>query len=226
MFIIGHSLRILPQWILILLSIQILSSCATTRFAPRPSSEAALGPAGILTVYKEGMIVNAVATSTPYNLGNRITTFQVTLVNPNEYNIDFYPKEYILWDQHGRQHFALGRDAMSEAAYAGSASSMHFGLGVGYGYYHPFHHPWNYGFYGYDPYYPRRYYQGLIANALPMKPITIYPHSTVTGNVYFAVPPRRLHQVSLVINRFTAPPNDPVILPGVISYMFDFNVFH
>lgn len=201
----------------------LFSACATPRFMPLSTPESRISPNGeILTVEKAGLIVNARHIETPYSL-RRITTFEITLVNPNDREVDFYPKEFLLWDQNNRQYSALRSEALTEAALAGVSYAPAFQWGFGYGYYHHYHDPWRWGFYGYDPY-PYRSYEGLIAKALPMKPIAIFPRATVTGNVYFPVSAGRLRSVQLAILRFDGPPREIQNLPPEISYIFEFAV--
>ena len=52
----------------------------------------------------------------------------------------------------------------------------------------------------------RRSSPGVLEHSLPLQPITILPHATVEGQVYFAVAPRTLRSVQMRITRLSPGP--------------------
>ncbi len=175
----------------------------------------------MLSVEKEGLIISVGHRDTSHDMGNRLTTFEVVIVNPNSYEVDFIPRDFILLNEYGRQYFPLSERAMTEASsYRPYYVPVHFGFGYGF-----HHHPWSLGFHHYyDPFPSPRVYHSLISKALPLNPITIYPNSTVRGYLYYPVAPSRLRSAELKILRFTRMPANNRDLPPVIEYNFRFHV--
>lgn len=205
----------------------LLTGCATTKMTARPSEGATTTPNGTFSIVgQEGVVISAAYTTTPYKIKG-ITTFFVEVFNNTANTIEFLPKPYLLFDQSGSQYLAMGPNAISEAASSGSYRNGYYSFGFGYGPYGTFHsHSLMYGYPGYyEPYYfTGRKYQGMIAKALPVRPITIHPHAKISGNVYFAVNPKSLQTAELVITRMAQMPHTNEPPPRDIEYRFPFDV--
>ncbi|RJP18291.1 MAG: hypothetical protein C4527_29270 [Candidatus Omnitrophota bacterium] len=179
------------------------------------------------TISQGGLAVSVAQAKTPYDLDRRLTAFDVTLINQTDQDLEFIPKDVVLFDQVNRQFFALGPNAIYEAAVAGRDYVGHVGLGFGY---HHFHRGYGFGYYApvwIDPWpvYSSRPYQALIAKALPIRPIVIYPRSMVSGSVYFGIAGKGLQSVHLSISRFTSRPTPENPHPPELTYLFPFNVY-
>ncbi len=216
--------------IIVLLILPLFASCASIQMAAVPEPGVTVSPDGSMaSASKEGMAISVAKAETPHNLDKRLTTFNVTIINQTDQNYEFIPKEFVLFDQMNRQFLALGPDALVEAAVTGSGTVTHAHWGVGYHYYHPgfFYHGY-YSPFWYDPwpvYSYSRPYRALLAKALPIRPISVYPHSTVSGYVYFGISAEYLERVTLKITRFAERPTPENPSPREIPNEFRFNVF-
>ncbi len=214
------------QIITILTTLVIFSGCQSAQFMAQPTNGATVMPDGRMALLSiEGLAISAYKTKTPYGLGDKITTFHTTLINQTDHPIEFIPKQYLLFDQNNRQYLALTKPDLSEAA--GMRSRPHGSVAWGFGggtfhsrsFYHAHYYAnpyWDYGRY-------RQAYQGLLAKALPIHPITIYPHAMTGGNIYFAVSPKSLRNVRLNIVRFSSRPSRETT-PRTIPYSIEFDV--
>ncbi len=225
---IGFNTMIQQYYIpfLSLVLIMLLSGCATTQFVPLPNEENQVIPnTSKLTSKKDSLIINVGPASSSYRLSNKLTIIEMTIVNPTGSSITYYPKEFLLFDHYNQQYHPLERDALSDFSSSSRHVYPHYSYGFGYhhGYYR--HH---YGFHHYPHYYPhgytyRRSYHGLISYALPLRPITIHPHSSVSGYLYYPVARNSLESMTLHITRFTRRPSGPEDTPPEISYRFHFD---
>lgn len=213
-------------WIAAVFLAVSLTGCATPRLVAVPDGSARVSPGGrFATLEREGLAIQTVHADTPYRLDRNITTIEATLINRTDAPIDFYPRPYTLFDQNGRQHTALGPGALAEAAATGVWGGYSSVYAVGPGFHHPH---WGYSYHFYDPYpfyrgyWSRPPYEALIASALPYRPITVYPQASVTGNLYFAVPPKELESAKLVVARFAEAPRKDAPPPREIVYEFHF----
>lgn len=206
-----------------LLLIMIIAACATPQFVANPTQEAKPIPnTNKLSIQKGNIIINAGPVNTPAGLGQKITTIEVTLVNPTSQEVHFFPKDFLLFNQQDRQFYPLHREALTEAALSRAYRPGPYHLGYGF-YDGPFyHHYYRWGPGWYSPSYGGRSYQGLIAKALPLEPITIYPNSTVSGYLYYPVSPTSLDYFRVVISRFTERPTGPEDLKPSVRYEFSF----
>lgn len=205
-----------------------MSGCATPQFIAQSSNGVVVTPDGkMATMSLRGLAVNAVKIDTPYGLSDRIITFRISLINQTDQSIDFIPKQYLLFDQINRQYLALTKPDLTEAAERDGSphGAMSWGFGMG-----TFHSRSMFGMHYYsapfwydDPFYPRRSYQGLLAKALPIHPITVFPRAIVDGNVYFAVPPSSVQSARLQITRLSRIPSDNTPAEE-IAYQFEFTV--
>ena len=216
------------QVIVAVITLLMLSGCQSAQFAARPTNGATVMPDGRMAVLSiEGLAISAYKTDTPYGLGNKITTFHTTLINQTDKPIEFIPKQYFLFDQSNRQYMALTKPDLSEAAAMGRGPHGSVAWGIGGGTFHSrsFYHVHYYSnpYWDYDPWRYRRAYQGLLAKALPIHPITIYPHAMFEGNIYFAVPTKFLRNVHLNIVRFANRP-DRETPTRTIPYSIEFDV--
>lgn len=206
-----------------------MQGCATTKMAAIPGGDATVTPNGTFSIVeKEGVTISAAYTKTPYSI-NAITTFYVEVYNNTDQAIEFLPKPYLLFDETGAQYMAMGPNALAEASMAGSYRNGYYSMGFGYG--HPFgwghSHSLFYSYPGYyDPPFSGRTYQGMIAKALPVYPMTVHPRAKVFGNVYFPVRPKRLEKADLVITRMTSMPINNQPAPREVEYRFAFDVMN
>ncbi|MBN2326880.1 MAG: hypothetical protein JXR73_06980 [Candidatus Omnitrophica bacterium] len=216
--------------ILILFGLPLLfTSCASPQFIAQPTQGATVLPSGkVASLSREGLTINASKTNSPSGLSDKITTFHVALINQTDHPIEFIPHLYLLFDQNNRQHLALTKPDLTEAAARASrppygAASWGFGVGS-------FHRSSIYSFHYYsdpfwihDPWFDRRTYQGILARSLPIHPFTVYPHAIVEGDVHFVVKASSLVKARLQITRLTRIP-EKESPAREIPYIFDFNV--
>jgi len=216
------------QMITFFITLILFSGCQSFQFAALPTNGVTVMPNGRMgSLSLEGLAISAYSTKTPYDLGDKITTFHTTLINQTDQPIEFIPKQYLLFDQNNRQYLALTKPDLSEAAGMGGRphGSMAWGIGGGTFRSRSFYHAHYYAnpYWDYDPWRYRRAYQGLLAKALPIHPITIYPHAMIDGNVYFAVSPKYLRHIRLNIVRFSNRPSRETTT-RTIPYVIEFNV--
>ncbi len=214
--------------IVILSTLIIFSGCQTAQFMAQPANGVTVMPDGrMASLSLEGLAISVYNTKTPYGLGDDITTFHTTLINQTDQPIEFIPRQYLLFDQNNRQHLALTKPDLSEAAgmRARPHGSMAWGFGGGAFHSRSFYHVHYYAnpYWNYDPWRYRSAYQGLLANALPIHPITIYPHAMIDGNIYFAVSPKSLRNVRLNIVRFSSRPSRDTTT-RTIPYSIEFEI--
>lgn len=204
-----------------------MQGCATTKMMAIPTDETTVTPDSTFgIVSKDGISVSAAFTKTPYSISS-ITTFYVEVYNNTDQAVEFLPKPYVLFDETGAQYLAMGPNALAEASMAGSYRNGYYSFGMGYG--HPFgwghSHSLFYSYPGYyDPPFSGRTYQGMIAKALPVYPMTVHPRAKVSGNVYFPVRPKRLEKVDLVITRMLSMPINNQPAPREAEYRIAFDV--
>ncbi len=218
-----------PMVIFLLIGVSILfSGCTTIEMTAVPKPGVSVSPSGeMASVSKEGLAISVSEAETSSKLKRVLTPFNVVLINQTDHEMEFIPKDILLFDQNNRQFFALKKDALIEAAVSGSEYIGHMSWGVSYHHYYP-----GYGFYGH--YYPwwhdpwpvvyTRPYRAILAQALPIRPITLKPHSTVSGNIYFGVSKKFLQSVRLELTRFAQMPTPSDSNPREIMYTFHFNV--
>lgn len=205
----------------------LLSGCASSQFMAKPGNGVTIMPDGkMATIGQNGLAISATKINTPYGLSDRIVTFQVTLINQTDQPIEFIPKQYLLFDQNNRQFLALTKPDLSEAA-GNSPPRGSVSWGFGMGTFHS-HSMWGMHYYSSpywfnDPWFPRQSYQGLLAKALPIQPVTVFPHAMLDGNIYFAVPPSTLTAARLQIVRYSQIPEKDSATEE-IPYCFDYSV--
>jgi len=222
------SFRTFAHFVFITLAMGLFFACASPQFYARPGEGVTIMPDGkTASIIQEGLALHAAKINTPYGLGSKIVTFRVTLVNPTDTPIEFIPKQYYLFDQNNRQYLALTKPDLSEAADLGGRPGGSISWGFGMGTFHSrsmyaLHYYSNPYWYN-DPWGPRRSYQGLLGKALPIHPVTVFPHAQLEGNVYFAVPPSTFWTARLQIVRFAEIP-EPEKPVREITYCLDFTV--
>lgn len=219
------------QLFLIILILSAISvGCATPRMMAVSTEDVTVDPSGrIGALHSAGLTLRAAQTDVPSNLGRKMTAVRLTASNASEYPMEFIPKEIVLLDQYNRQFFPLGPDALLEAAggVARPTASVYMGYGWGRSTYYShgmigYRQPFYWHDYPYPP--PRSSYQGLIAQSLPLGPITIQPHASVSGVLYFPVPLTELLSVELRVARFLTPPTPDAPAPQQAVHSFRFNV--
>ncbi len=206
--------------------ISLFSACATPQFMVQPSEGVTIMPDGkMATLSHEGLAISVYRIPTPYDLNDKITTFRVSLINQTDNPIEFIPKQYLLFDQNNRQFLALTKSDLTEVAETrgGPHGSMSWGFGFGTFRSHSIYsmHYYSNPYWGYDPWVARRSYQGLLAKALPIFPITVFPRAIVEGNLYFAVDPGWLRNVRLQITRLSTRPDSEqrsIEIPYIIQF--------
>lgn len=201
------------------------SGCATTQFVAVPKEGVTVTPGGTFAIVgREGVTISAAHIKTPRSI-RQITTFYLEIYNNTDETIEFIPKPYLLIDQNGVQYLAMGPGAISEASSSGRYHHAYIGLGYRQRIYHGWHHPYypHHSFLYHPSYYYGRPYSGMLAKALPVRPITIQPLSKVTGNSYFAVNPSELTNVELIVSRFSEMPVKDQPEPRKIEYAFEFD---
>lgn len=194
----------LRGWLAVAVLSLVLTACASPRFVAQPSPGVDIvAESTMSSISKEGMAISVRHASTPIPLGNKVTTFLVTLINQTDVPLEFVPKDFVLLTEKGRQYFAMSPPAVAEAAAQGTRRAAT--VGVGYGSYN--HSSFNAVYW--ESSYPSGRGQissSVLAQSLPIQPLTIQPHSMVEGNVYFAVAPRTLHSVRMRITRLARVP--------------------
>lgn len=205
-----------------------LQGCATTTMIARPLEDSTTTPNGTFAIAaKEGFTLSVAHIKTPYSMKS-VTTFFVEVHNNTSSTVEFIPKPYLLFNQSGSQYMAMGPNALAEASASGSYRRGYYSMGFGHGPYGSFHSQslfYSYPGY-YVPHYSGRSYQGMIAKALPVHPMTIHPHAKVSGNVYFAVNPKYLDSVELLITRMAQMPRSNEPPPRDIEHRFAFDVIN
>lgn len=209
--------------LLLFLSVLLASGCATTRFTGVATPDVSVDPSGIWVSQIQGTLMLKVRqTNAPRGLSRSITAFELTVINPTDTEVEFIPKEFVLFNEYGNQFFPLNPDALLEAASATtSRSSVYLGYGVGS------HSSAGYLGYRYGfgvPYYahPRRTYQGVLAKAFPLHPVVVYPNSNLSGVLYFPVGAREFDEPRLQIVRFIQHPREDMPPPQQALYSFSF----
>lgn len=201
-----------------------LAGCSTAQLVAQPGPGVQVDPAGTTATTRSGdLTIRAAHVEAPYSLDRRLTAVRLTLINSNPAPVEFIPKDVVLFDQYGAQHFALGPDALLEAAEARVRyPRSHITLGYGYSsYYHHGYHHW------YSPmplYSSGRSYEGLIARALPLRTLTVFPQSNVSGLVYFPIAADDMTSARLRVTRFLRPPQPDAPAPPEESVEFSFVV--
>ena len=227
--IVGNTVTGMKTFSVILLCLGLfLHGCATTRMVALQGEEGTVTPNGIFSIVtKDGFTISVSHVKTPYSIRG-ITTFFVQVYNNTDETKEFFPKPYILFDQNGTQYYAMGPNALGEAAHSGGYSRSHVGFGFGHGFYSGGFMHYYHGFspYHYPPYVYGRTYRGMIAKALPVHPLTVHARSRVAGNVYFPVNPNRLENVEVLVTRFAEMPVNGQPEPRGIDYWFKFDVIN
>lgn len=204
-----------------------LGGCASSQFMAQPGDGVTIMPDGkMASIAQNGLAITATKTGTPYGLNDRIVAFQVTLINQTDAPIEFIPKQYLLFDQNNRQYLALTKPDLSEAAGNGAPrDSAFWGFGMGTFHSHSMigMHYYSSPYWFNDPWFPRQSYQGLLAKALPIHPVTVFPHAMMDGNIYFSVPPSALTAARLQIVRLSRIPEKDSPAEE-IPYCFDYSV--
>ncbi len=203
----GREKSLLVAYRLLFAALACLSAaCASPRFVAEPSPGADIvAESTMSSVSKEGLAISVRHAATPIPLGNRVTTFLVSLINQTDRPLEFIPKEFVLLNEEGRPYSAMSQAAVAEAAASGSYRGSSVGWSVGYGSYDSAGA--NAAFF--QSSYPRggkRSSPGVLAQSLPLQPATIPPRATVEGQVYFAVAPRTLRSVQMRITRLSPGP--------------------
>ncbi len=205
----------------------LLSGCSTAQLMAVSGPGVSVDPSGqVATIRGDELVVRAGQVNTPYRLDRKLTTIRVTVINPTGSPIEFMPKEIILFDQDNAQYFPLTPDALVEAAESGSRPHTFVSYGFGYSRGYPYGHYWN-SHWHYAPFYTttvRPSYQGLIAKALPIRPLTIHPQATISGNVYYPVAAKHMTNARLRVVRFLEPPGPEDQNTPYEAYDFDFTV--
>ncbi|MFB3787586.1 MAG: hypothetical protein ACE15F_14590 [bacterium] len=213
--------HIVAYWLFFAWLALLTAACASPRFVAQPSPGANIvADSTMSSVSQAGLAISVRQDATPIALGNRITTFRITLINQTDQPLEFIPKEWVLLTGEGRQFPALSQQAVAEAAAHGSYRGSSAGWSVGYGSYDSSNA--NAAFF--QSSYPgggRRASPGVLAQSLPLQPMTILPHATAEGLVYFAVAPRTLQSTRLRITRLSPGPNGTSV---EIPYDFVFAV--
>lgn len=205
----------------------LFSGCSSAQLMAISGPGVQVDPSGqVATIHGDVLIVRAGQIETPYRLDRKLTTIRVTVINPSGSPIEFMPKEIVLFDQNGTQYFPLTPDALVEAAEGGARPRTFVTYGFGYSRGYPYGHYWNTHWY-YAPYSTTTVqpsYQGLIARALPIRPVTIHPDSNISGNVYYPIAAKHMTNARLRLARFLEPPTPDSPNPPQEAYDFEFNV--
>ncbi len=211
------------KWVWLFCGILLLSAgCSTAEFHAIPSHDdiRITSDGKMATISKENIAISVRRVQTPNRMGNRITTFRVALINQSDKHQEFVPKEFLLLDQHGRQFYALPKEALGRGAYIMGGRETFVSAGYGYGHY-SFHNPW--WFHGHT-HYVGPTFTGMVSNALPTGPIRIFPRAIVEGNLYFNVSYRELESIRVQITRLKHIPKDRSDRPKEYEYVFPFRV--
>ncbi|MDP8243415.1 MAG: hypothetical protein P9L94_04980 [Candidatus Hinthialibacter antarcticus] len=212
---------------LFLLTPFLLTGCSTAQLMPISGPGVQVDPSGkVATIHGDVLTVRAGQIETPYRLDRKLTTVRMTIINPTDAPIEFMPKEIVLFDQDGTQYFPLTPDALIEAAESGARPRTFVTYGLGYSRGYPYGHYWNTHWY-YAPFSTTTVqpsYQGLIAKALPIRPVTIHPESNITGNVYFPIAAKYMTNARVRLTRFLESPGPDNPNPPQEAYDFEFNV--
>ncbi|MBI1389564.1 MAG: hypothetical protein GC154_14065 [bacterium] len=222
--------RLFSPWLCLALAVALaLSGCADAQLAAVPAQGVDIDPSGrVASIEGGGLIVRAGQVETPYNLDRKITTFQLTIINPTDQAVEFLPKDLVLFDSTGGQHYPLTPDALMEAASSGSTVAPRTFISMGYGVGYPRYSGY-WGYRWYDPWvdapsYSGRSYEGLIARAFQIRPMTVFPGANISGLVYYPIPAKDLYSAQLTVTRFLRKPSQSDPNPPEFSYHFRFQL--
>ncbi|MBZ0258720.1 hypothetical protein K8I31_21825 [bacterium] len=202
-----------------------LAGCSTAQLMPMSGPGVQVDPSGMVaTIHGDVLVVRAGQVDTPYRLDRKLTTVKLTIINPTDAPVEFMPKEIVLFDQDGTQYYPLTPDALMEAVESG-ASPRTF-ISYGFGYSHGYGHYWD-AHWVYSPFTAttiKPSYQGLIARAFPIRPVTIHPESNITGNIYYPIAAKYMTHARMNLTRFLEAPAPDNPNPPQEAYEFEFNV--
>lgn len=204
-----------------------LAGCSTAQLLPMSGPGVQVDPSGrVATIHGDVLVVRAGQVETPYRLDRKLTTVKLTIINPTGSPVEFMPREIVLLDQDGTQYFPLTPDALMEAAESGASPRTFVSYGFGYSHGYPYGHYWD-AHWGYAPFTTTTInpsYQGLIARAFPIRPVTIHPESNITGNIYYPIAAKYMTHARLNVTRFLESPVPDNPNPPQEAYEFEFNI--
>lgn len=204
-------------WLLV--SATLFCSACSVKVVPQPTASAILGPVdGSLSESHDGITVTARVDQLsvqPYQLVDNLTSFQITIDNRTDKQIDIPTEAFVLKDGDGQQYRTITPERVKEIVSKDTVYLIPYPY-VGYYYLDDqersgFHQTMTSSL----PYYAEYHPQDIFTRALPAGPVL--PHANVAGVIYFIADLTRTDYAELLL--YSNPQ-----LQGEPRYRFPFKI--